>query len=135
MTKEQLRQYTDLKRESEHLDAILKRLENEEPAPRTSKLDGMPHGSSGENYVQEDKMDREKEVRQLYHEKKAQLDAQLLEIENAIEVLESTERELIRLRYLEGLKWEEVAVEIGYSWQQTHRIHARALVKLRAAEL
>jgi hypothetical protein len=36
----------------------------------------------------------------------------------------------MRLRYLEGLGWEAVCVEIGYSWRQTHNIHARALAQL-----
>lgn len=130
MTKEQLREYRELKKERDHLARLLARLEAEEPAPRTSKMDGMPRGS-GENYVLEAKMDKEAEVRRLYYEKKAQLDAQLIHIEKVIETLESTERTLMRLRYIDGYKWERVAVEIGYSWQQTHRIHAAALEKLR----
>ena len=131
MTKEQLRAYRELKKERDHLARLLARLEAEEPMPHTSKMDGMPRGGSGENYVLEAKMDREAEVRRLYYEKKAQLDAQLLEIEKVIETLESTERTLMRLRYIDGYKWERVAVEIGYSWQQTHRIHAAALEKQR----
>jgi hypothetical protein len=36
----------------------------------------------------------------------------------------------MRHRYLEGLTWEKVCVEMNYSWRQTHNIHARALDKL-----
>jgi DNA-directed RNA polymerase specialized sigma24 family protein len=52
-------------------------------------------------------------------------------IERAIESLTSTERELLRLRYIDGADWTEVAAEIHYEWTQTHRIHARALSKIR----
>ncbi len=37
------------------------------------------------------------------------------------------EQEVLRLRYILGMKWEEVAVKMGYSWKQTHRIHSSAL--------
>lgn len=134
MTKEQLREYRALKKERDDIERRLKEMEAEEPAPRTSRLDGMPRGGSGESYVLEAKMDREDELRKLYHEKKAQLDAQLLEIEKAIESLESTERTILRLYYIDGLTWEEVAVAAGYSWSQTHRYHAKALQKLRGVE-
>jgi DNA-directed RNA polymerase specialized sigma24 family protein len=52
-------------------------------------------------------------------------------IERAIESLISTERELLRLRYIDGADWTEVAAEIHYECTQTHRIHARALSKIR----
>ena len=56
---------------------------------------------------------------------------ELLEIEKAIETLPSTERTIIRLYYIAGMKWEEVCVAIGYSWKQVHRIHGRALDMLK----
>lgn len=134
MTKKQLKDYRALKKERDDIERRLQELEAEEPAPRTSRLDGMPRGGSGENYVQEAKMDREDELRQLYADMKDQLNAQLLEIEKAIKTLESIERTLVRLYYIDGLTWEEVAVEIGYCWSQTHRYHASALEKLRGVE-
>jgi DNA-directed RNA polymerase specialized sigma subunit len=45
--------------------------------------------------------------------------------------LASTERELLRLRYIDGADWTEVAAEIHSEWTQTHRIHARALAKIK----
>ena len=67
----------------------------------------------------------------MYHEKlQALLECQL-KIEKAIESLNSTERELMRLRYIDGAEWLDVAETIHYEWTQTHRIHARALAKIR----
>lgn len=50
------------------------------------------------------------------------------EIESKIRQMEDEdEQRVLRLRYIKGLKWEEVAVEIDYSWKQIHRIHSNAL--------
>lgn len=40
---------------------------------------------------------------------------------------DDNEREVLWQRYIKGLSWEKVCVEIGYSWRQTHNIHSRAL--------
>lgn len=70
-------------------------------------------------------------LRELYSRKlRALVDLQI-RIEQAIESLTSMERELMRLRYIDGADWTEVAAEIHYEWTQTHRIHARALGKIK----
>lgn len=70
-------------------------------------------------------------LRDIYQEKLANLIESQLKIEKAIESLNSTERELMRLRYIDGADWTEVAATIHYEWTQTHRIHARALAKIK----
>lgn len=102
--------------------------------PRAQRLDGMPRSGSGENYVTEERIDRKDELLALYKEKEAELDEKLLIIERAIEKLEPRERRLVRLHYIDGLTWEQVAVEMTYSWRQVHRIHGEALEKLKEEE-
>ena len=68
---------------------------------------------------------------ELYRQKLADLIEGQLRIERVIEGLEPTERELIRLRYIDGAEWLEVAAEIHYEWTHTNRIHARALAKIK----
>ena len=70
-------------------------------------------------------------LRELYRQKLSDLIDCQLRIEKAIESLNPTERELMRLRYIDGAEWLDVAAEIHYEWTQTHRIHARALAKLK----
>lgn len=37
------------------------------------------------------------------------------------------EKAVLRYRYIQGLKWEDVCDRIGFSWKHTHRIHSNAL--------
>lgn len=70
-------------------------------------------------------------LQDLYRRKLQDLVNLQIKIEEAIESLNSTERELMRLRYIDGADWTEVAATIHYEWTQTHRIHARALKKIK----
>ena len=42
----------------------------------------------------------------------------------------ATERIIMRLRYIEGYKWEKVCVETNYSWEGIHKIHRKILKKI-----
>lgn len=53
-------------------------------------------------------------------------------IEKTIQTLPARESYLIRLRYLELKSWENICVEMNYSWRQIHYIHAEALKILSA---
>lgn len=51
-----------------------------------------------------------------------------MEIEGKIKRMDDTdEAELLRMRYLRGMKWEEVMAKTGYCRAQVNRIHGRAL--------
>lgn len=107
MTKEQLRQYQSIKAEISQMER------------RIEELRGLGY----EDITQP--------LRDIYQEKLANLIESQLKIEKAIESLNPTERELMRLRYIDGADWTEVAATIHYEWTQTHRIHARALAKIK----
>ena len=54
------------------------------------------------------------------------------DVQKRIETMEDErEKDLLTYRYLRGLKWEEVAVRMDYSWQHTHKVHSRALENLK----
>lgn len=108
MTKEQLRQYRSIKIETSQLERRIIELE-----------------LLGHDY------DIVQPLRDLYREKLRVLLDDQLKIEKAIESLNPTERELMRLRYIDGADWTEVAATINYEWAQTHRVHARALAKIK----
>lgn len=50
------------------------------------------------------------------------------EITDRIEHLaDEDEKDVLMYRYIKLMTWEDIAVKMGFSWQHTHKIHARAL--------
>lgn len=135
MTKERLRQYRELKKEKAQIEEKLEELEGVMYAPRGTSYEEKIREKHKTGSITEVLHEQHEALEKLYNDKLVELNALLLEIETAIESLtDSTERRVMRMHYIDGLKWEAVAVAIGYEWAQTHRIHARALKKLRKTE-
>ena len=127
MTKERLRNYQKIKREREQLEHQLAEIETLLYYPKIPQMSDMPRGGSKEANPQEALAVHHIELQQLYKDKIKELAKEQLAIEKAIEPLGSTARQLMRYRYLDGLKWEEVCVKLNYSWSQTHLLHAQIL--------
>lgn len=115
MIQESLLQYKALKSEKAQLEELLEVLELQKSSP----------GLLPEPYEV-----RADQVRLFYEGKISELDRTLLEIESAIAKLPSTERQIIRLRYIQGKTWDAVADSVGYCRQQVFRIHKKALARL-----
>ena len=110
MTKEQLRNYLPMKKEQRQIE---QRLRNLERSPESEQEMLQP-------------------LRECYAKKLEELVAAQLEIESAIGTLDDpVERTILRLRYIDGLSWYKIMTTINYGEQRTHRIHARALIKLK----
>ena len=123
--KEYLKSYQrSAKREQDILEEIRK-LRMDKMFPSIVN-DGMPKGSSqsdlsGYAATLDDLIEKLKKERleKIQH---------LRNIENQISKMQDEdEKRVLRMRYIKGLKWEEVAVEMGRSWQHIHRIHSKAL--------
>ena len=67
----------------------------------------------------------------IYEAKAAVLDAKCLEVEAALDLLPSRFRRLLRARYIEGQKWQEIADAAPYSFERCMQLHRRALAMLR----
>ena len=123
--KEYLKSYRRaIKREQDILDEI-QRLRLDKMFPSVVN-DGMPHGSSHSDLsdyavILDEQIDLLKEERLEKIRCYQKIERQIGQMEN------EDEQEVLRLRYILGMKWEEVAVKMGYSWKQTHRIHSSAL--------
>lgn len=124
--KEYLRKYLEAKRMQEVLEREIDELRLDRMIPGSQAQDGMPHGSGGgdlSGYVARlDELDQKLRA-QMY--KKIQIRAEITEKIDAMS--DETESLLLRLRYIHGLKWEEVAAKMDYSWKQIHRLHSKAL--------
>ena len=123
--KEYLRGYQkSLKREQDILNEI-QELRADKMFPSIVN-DGMPHGSSQTDLsayaATLDEMIEELKQERL---KRAKLRRQ---IERDISALKNEdEQKVLRLRYIKGLKWEEIAAEMNYSYKWIHKIHGKAL--------
>lgn len=137
MTKERLRRYREVKREARQIRDQLEEIESRLYSPKGQLLTGMPSAPSpGGGTVTEALIDRHAQLIQMYQEQLARLEEEQLAIEKAIAGLEDpTARRLMRYRYLDGLKWEEICVLINYEWSRTHDIHGMALQQLRNEEV
>jgi DNA-directed RNA polymerase specialized sigma24 family protein len=131
--KKRLNSYTNIKRERQQIamerERILARLQ-----PGSQNLDGMPK-SPGTGDTLANSVAAAADLLTLYEAKAAELDRAQADIEGMIEALEPVERMLARFRYIDGHTWEEVCVDMAYSWRQVHRIHGRLLDRLVAAEI
>lgn len=130
MTKERLRTYRDLRRELRQIERKVESIETALYSPKIPRLTGMPTAPGGGN-TKEDLAAKHLELLEYYNTKKAELAAEQLSIELAIDALPYRERTLLRLYYIDGLTWEEVCVNMSYGWTQTHKIHGKALRMLR----
>lgn len=123
--KKYLRSYWEATRREREILEEIQRLREDKMFPSVVN-DGMPRGGdqSDLSYYMV-LLDEQIELLKAERLEKARAYAG---IENRIRGMENEdEQRVLRLRYIRGLKWEEVAVEMEHSWQHVHRIHARAL--------
>lgn len=125
-----LKSYLRDKQAVRRIEEQLSELRLSKLSPGMSMGDGMPHGSD-----MRDLSDYAAKVDELERELiQARYDRiqSFRKVQAAIEELEDeTEKDLLTYRYLKGMKWEEIAVEMGYSWRAVHKIHSHALEHLK----
>lgn len=131
MEKSELKQYRMLLKEAEGLRQRAEEFEEKIKSLRAVIIDGMPKKQGIKDNIGEmiAKLDN---IRQQYIEKNNLMVRELIKIECAINKLNiSTERILIRKRYIDGKMWEDIANDMGYSLRQIHRLHSSALINLK----
>lgn len=133
MTKDRLRRYRDLLAEKVQLEQQLETIEGVLHNPKIQQLKQTPRASSKGNPT-EDLIAKHLELVDLYQDKLTGLAVEQLAIEETIERLPIRERNVLRAYYIRGLSWEEVAVDVGYTWRHVHRVHSSALQLLAAME-
>lgn len=131
MTKERLKQYRHIKKEIEQTKGLLAELEARVYGLQSPEISDMPraHTAKGSS-AQELAADSTMQLREKYWTQLQELAAEQLAVEEAIETLDPTLRQMLRHRYIEGMTWEEICVAMSYSWRQVHRLHAQALRQL-----
>lgn len=130
--KEFLKRYQKaVRREQDILDEI-QRLRADKMFPSVCN-DGMPRGSS-----QTDLSDYMAEIDAAIEDlKKERLKKIKIyrEIEMRIRCMkDEDEQEVLRMRYIKGMKWEDIAEKMNYSYSGTLKLHGRALTDIEIAK-
>ena len=131
MNKEELNKYMETKREIEIIEDKIEYLKEKKTSIKSMVITDMPRGSNSENDRLGILLGEIEELINIYNEKQIRLIKQQIEIEEAISILDDPiDRNIMRLRYLEGMKWEKICVEVNYRWAQVHRHHKSILEKI-----
>lgn len=128
--KEYLMSYQRAKRKVRRLERQLYELRLNKIGPSAINNDGMPRGSDMSDLSDyAAKLDEiEREIIAARYERICAFQDVRRRIE---EVENEQEKDLLTYRYIDGLKWEEVAVKMKYKWRNVHKIHSRALNNLK----
>ncbi len=125
LKKEYLRGYEKVVRQMERSGLKIKEMRLNRICPSVIN-DGMPHGSSQNDLSGYAALLEQEEKR--YMKYRYQRIKKCKEITDRIERLsDEDEKDVLMCRYIKLMKWEDICVKIGHSWQHTHRIHAKAL--------
>ena len=130
MDKNDLKQYPHICAELEQLENEIEKLRAAIESPPRPILDGMPKGKGKYFDRLAEKIAKLVDLRTIYERKWDRLINLRRDIEDAIEGLEPEERRIMRLIYIEGARFEKVAVELNYSYRHIQRIHQRIIKKM-----
>lgn len=130
MGKEELMQYKTIKVEIKQLKERIKELEERKTSIKSQVITDMPTGNGeGTGILSLIVMIEDAETELIQKEK--QLIATMNKIEHTIDNVEnSLDRCILRARYIECKAWEQICVELNYSWRQIHRLHSNILKKI-----
>jgi DNA-directed RNA polymerase specialized sigma subunit len=123
--KEYLSRYIRATRREKRILEEIQRLREDKMFPSMVN-DGMPKGNKKSD-LSEFAALIDEEIEKLKRERLEKVRA-YSDISKKIKAVENdNEREVLELRYIKGMKWEEICLEMSYSWQHIHRIHSKAL--------
>ena len=132
MEKKELQEYIETKRELDIIKDKIEYLEEKKTSIKSMIIDDMPKGESFENDRLGALLGEIEELLNIYHEKQIRLLKQQRAIENTIDKLEdAVDRNIMRLRYIDGYTWERLCVLMNYSWNGIHKKHRKILEKIR----
>ena len=132
MTKEELKKFIENKREIEIIKDKLEYLEEKKTSIKSMIIEDMPKDGNCDNDRIGDLLGEIEELINIYIEKELKLIKQQIQIEKVIEKLDDPiDRNIIRLKYLNGHTWEKICVILNYSWNGVHKKHKKILLKIK----
>lgn len=131
MTKEELLQYRVTKKEIVQLKERIEMLKDKKTSIKSQVISDMPIGNSEGIDIETLMVMIENSIEEWIKKEELLIDL-MFEIEECIDGLDdSTERYIMRARYIECKTFEQIAVDIDRSWRHTVRKHGEILEKIR----
>ena len=143
ITKERLKRYIRIRQEVENQLDRLERMELTLYSPSSSNMDGMPRSGSAAVDRMAIAVSRKIELEEIIKTGLVKECKEIKELEEGVQLLEEpNERQVIRLRYFDGLTWLEICEALfgkkkDYSERaetyerRTYKIHGTALVHIQ----
>lgn len=129
--KEYLKSYVNNKRKLESLKMQREELREKIQSVKAVSYSDMPKGSSNQSDLS-NYMVKLEELEEKIENLTNKTYDECLKIEKAIMYLKNpNECNVIHMRYINNMKWEEISKKTGYSTMQLHRIHGKALYNIR----
>ena len=94
----------------------------------TSIISDMPRGTSNSNKVADNAI-KMADLSVEYEKRWLEAENKKLEIEKNIDLVEEPYRSLLHKRYVQGLNFEKIADEMGYSYVRITHLHGEALIE------
>lgn len=127
--KEYLNRYKNAVRKYNSLHEQEEQLREEMGGPRAIEYTDTPKAHKKTDLS--DQMVRIERILNKIENQKKEMQEIRLEIEEKIvDIEDGMQSRVLYLRYIRFMKWEDICVEIGYSWRQVHRAHSQALKNL-----
>jgi len=123
--KEYLKGYEKAVRQMERIELKIQEMRLNKMCPSVIN-DGMPHASGQADLSAYAALLEQEEKRRM--KCRYQCIKKCKEIADRIERLDNEdEKDVLMYRYIKLMKWEDIAVKMGFSRQHLHKIHAQAL--------
>ncbi len=126
MNKQTLREYQNIVKEIRQLQDERERL----LGLSSTQITGMLHGTSVSNPTGRAGV-KLAELSEMLTRKIDRLISLRVDIEDAIAGLDSNDKILMRLSYIDGKRWEQIAVDMNYDYRWVTRLHGRILEKIK----
>jgi len=133
--KDYLKSYKKTRNRLNSLELQLQQIKVDMVHVRASQGDGMPR-AKGETTDLSRYMEQMADLEEWIDDKRSELMDKQIKITAAINTLDDEDEcTIMTEKYLNGKTWEQVAEDNGFAWMTMHRIHGRALKKIKLEKL
>ena len=126
--KEYLMQYRAISAKVRMLQNEIERLRTEAESASIS-IDGLPKGGKGGSKMENIVVQLADFETSLQDELSQVWRTRMQIIDKLSQIKDVRHYEILRLRYLEGERWEQIAVDMNITWRHCYRLHGSALAE------